>query len=494
MSDGHGVECRGDEDDPVARVVESQARRAISGFGGNLAFLRKAMENGWIPGCEEPGIAEHLDVLRRHLAAENMAEDDEFLLRYALTVPGMQRGIVPPVMVLDPDRNGFSVRRQREAGGQVSRLREVLDLGRAFLPGLDRETPQALNQIADVATSCPLPRPMPEIDAFRQLSSPEGREVASRAIGHLESPRGAVRKLAMSLLRNIACYRFEPLPPGTCRVLRERGILWPSFLFRDAGDDEAHALLDEISRTDDPPDLNHLLLCLAWTRGDVATASFRRWAEEPPGWARGRRVPPSDDLPDAGWWLDATGERVELVSLRCHRLRPAEADAPGVIACRRPIAESCPSCHSPLVELFDLEAADAVLPANAPRRVIGCLYCAMFQPTFVAYRDDGAWEWLAPRTAAQQPFEVPPATRYVILEPAPCPPFATANVFEMDDATTLGGVPMWLQDAEYPRCVGCAARMTFLAQHDNAALRDEGIYYAFYCPACRIMTVHYQQT
>jgi hypothetical protein len=64
----------------------------------------------------------------------------------------------------------------------------------------------------------------------------------------------------------------------------------------------------------------------------------------------------------------------------------------------------------------------------------------------------------------------------------------------LDDASTVGGVPMWLQDAEYPRCIECDRYMSFLAQHDNGPLGEEGIYYAFYCARCRISAVSYQQT
>jgi len=38
--------------------------------------------------------------------------------------------------------------------------------------------------------------------------------------------------------------------------------------------------------------------------------------------------------------------------------------------------------------------------------------------------------------------------------------------------------------------------MKFLAQFDNGPMTppEEGIYYSFYCPDCRIAAVNYQQT
>jgi hypothetical protein len=64
----------------------------------------------------------------------------------------------------------------------------------------------------------------------------------------------------------------------------------------------------------------------------------------------------------------------------------------------------------------------------------------------------------------------------------------------LNDASTLGGIPMWLQHTEFPRCIECGRFMTFLAQHDNGPLRDEGIYYVFFCAQCHVAAVTYQQT
>jgi hypothetical protein len=226
----------------------------------------------------------------------------------------------------------------------------------------------------------------------------------------------------------------------------------------------------------------------------VATANFRRWAENAPPWAAYLRVPPGDYLPEAGWGLDGRGERVELISQRCYRLRPADAGSPGAMACGAPVGRACPCCRSPLAALFDFTRIESDLPQGAPRTVICCLSCSMSAPTFAAYRHDGSWEWIAPTTPVTRAVDVAPEEHYLAREETNCPPFAPANIFEIDDATTIGGAPMWQQDADYPRCPTCAERMRFLAQHDNSALQVEGLYYAFYCPYCCITAVNYQQT
>jgi len=78
----------------------------------------------------------------------------------------------------------------------------------------------------------------------------------------------------------------------------------------------------------------------------------------------------------------------------------------------------------------------------------------------------------------------------------PQPPFAATEPFGIEDATSLGGGPMWLQDAPYPRCPECQQVMKFLAQFDDGSMTppEEGIYYSFYCSDCPIAAVNYQQT
>ena len=113
------------DDDVVTRLLDSHTRRAISRFGGSLSKVSMAIVTRLDTQGSRARSRAHLEALRGHLVATGVAEDDAFLLRYALTVPGMFRGIVPPLMVLEPNRNGFSERRKREAGGQVNRLCEV---------------------------------------------------------------------------------------------------------------------------------------------------------------------------------------------------------------------------------------------------------------------------------------------------------------------------------------------------------------------------------
>jgi hypothetical protein len=277
-----------------------------------------------------------------------------------------------------------------------------------------------------------------------------------------------------------------------------RGVFWPSSIYRDSSDAVAHQLISRIEQTSELLPLNHLLLALAWTRSTAAHQAFREWADRRPAWAAKLHVPPEHYLHSAGWCLDGGGERRDLISPSCFRLELAGEGASPRVGCRARVDQQCPACGGPLGLLFDFSqlSSEYFLGefADAPRRILCCLHCSCYGPVHTAYRADGLANWLSPTEPAKYAFsgERQPCVRK--LGDSPIPPFACAEPYAFGDASTLGGAPSWLQDAEYPRCLECGRVMTFLAQHDNSRLREEGIYYAFFCAPCHVAAVSYQQT
>ena len=206
---------------------------------------------------------------------------------------------------------------------------------------------------------------------------------------------------------------------------------------------------------------------------------------------------PADYLLTAGWCLDENGQARDLIlSKHCFRLCPASKHDSDEICAQIRLDDLCPSCSSRLVWLFDFSRTgldfESLGLAEAPTTVLCCLSCACYGPVFSRYSADGTAEIVSTPEGTVATGGSEPRTRY--LSARPCPPFACAEPFTLEDASTLGGVPMWLQDAEHPRCIECSRYMNFIAQHDNGPLGEEGIYYAFYCRTCRVSAVSYQQT
>ena len=109
--------------------------QCLQQYRGNLHWFCKAVDEGHVPPADDETIRPHVQLLKRHMslaAAAAISEDDEFLLRFGLIVPGLMRGIELPVSILDPERGGFSEERLDQAAVQVRRLQEALRMARRF--------------------------------------------------------------------------------------------------------------------------------------------------------------------------------------------------------------------------------------------------------------------------------------------------------------------------------------------------------------------------
>jgi hypothetical protein len=497
---GSGRPMNGHTDDPVAHLLMIHAADELRSYVGNLSAVVHAVERKWVPANDDPGVPEFLDTLRRYLTDTGLPEDNDFLLRYGLTVPGTQRGITPPLMVLDENRGGLSARRLREVEGQIRRLREALAIGRFLFPDLDGDTQQALLELTALYTRLPNAGDAELLREFRHLSAAQAQQLAAEAFRCVGAGAEVLQDVGTNILQRLACFRNAALTEASCEALITKGIFWPSSLYRDAGDSVASRLTELIATGPDELTLNHLLLALAWTRSEVALEAFRSWSKHAPRWAESLCVPPAEFLLSAGWCLDEAGNRRDLISLDCFRLSDPSGSATAEITCRKTLRDECPSCGGPQGVLFELgkttENRFTGPLAEAPRRVLCCLHCSCYGVVFTRYHPDGTADWLSPVEPSEFAYgEGAGATLCCrTLEPSLMPPFACAKAFGLDDASTLGGIPMWLSDAEYPRCIDCGRLMTFLAQHDNHPLGEEGIYYAFFCAKCRVAGVTYQQT
>lgn len=468
-------------------------------YQGNLRWLCEAVDNGHVPPADDESIRPHVQLLKRQMGITILSDEDEYLLRFGLIVPGLMRGIRPPVSVLNSERGGFSDKRLEQAAGQVSRLREALSTARRHFGNFSPNAVTALRELAEQLKGVAHPDNV-WVAMHSALSDTEADALAKRAFACLDDAAES-RDLGVGILNSLANFRREGLGAQTIEAFR-RELFWPSSIYRDAPDDVANRLIERIEKARGL-ELNHLLLALAWTRGEPALCAFLRWRKTSPAWASGLYVPLEDYLHHAGWALDANGERRNLVSLSCHRITPS-TDASTerfAVPCRKEVDKHCPACGGSLAWLFDfINLPDEFFSGdrtNAPRRVLCCLDCACFCPAvFSRYQPDGTVELhSATNFEAKESFGGrPPSIRELVL--APLPPFSASEPFGIDDATTLGGVPMWLQDAQHPRCPECQNVMKFLAQFDSSSMKppEEGIYYSFFCPDCRIAAVNYQQT
>jgi hypothetical protein len=125
------------------------AAKHVASYHGILKSLRDAVEQGYVPAAGDQNVRSYVEQLKQYLVNAGTPEEDDFLLRFALLAPGLQRGIRPPMDVLKPSRGGFSQPRLLEAAGQAAHLREALRVGSHLLGDLSTDTRTASFELAN---------------------------------------------------------------------------------------------------------------------------------------------------------------------------------------------------------------------------------------------------------------------------------------------------------------------------------------------------------
>jgi hypothetical protein len=298
---------------------------------------------------------------------------------------------------------------------------------------------------------------------------------------------GELEKLAAADPARLAPYLAE---------LLYHDVLWPPTLFRAADRDVVTKVVDRIDAgTSSSHDLARLLLILAHTRDAVAEAALRRWQNLPPVGMGNLHLSPLDYAKQGGWTVHKGGARRELCGSVAYELlmRPAPQTAAG---------EVCPWCASPLWTALDLDTGHAEVGRalahtqwSGRLRIMTCFLCVNFTPLYTAVTPDGGAAWSAHNRRPDYlecSTEEPPELLPVVGAQRATPYLASAWD---EGGSTLGGVPNWIQDAEYVDCGACGQPMDYIGLLGLADLGwNEGADYLFLHAPCGLAAVCYQQS
>jgi hypothetical protein len=213
-------------------------------------------------------------------------------------------------------------------------------------------------------------------------------------------------------------------------------------------------------------------------------------------------VPPHAYAQEAGWELLPTGGRRDLFFPTVLPLVPPEA-VPEVVAgvnIGTPTDQHCPWCGRQLISLLDIDlhgVANSVLRLSGTRlRATTCDVCSSYGVVFSKNSGTGESIW---HPANARPDYLPDDTsdwdtfpeQPLVLSGEWRHFMESANWMRLDDAafSQIGGLPTWIQDAEYPVCPDCSQTMVFFGQISNEGFNDwmEGIDYCFLCPQCNVV-------
>ncbi len=273
--------------------------------------------------------------------------------------------------------------------------------------------------------------------------------------------------------------------------------------------DQAEIIRDRLftvmSDTKGTLSINHVLCALAWIGDQRVCDEFWGWENSPPRWRGQLHFGPSRHAHVAGWEPTENGRR-DLYHKTCFAIRPVKAgeNSSESVVLLKESSGHCRWCHSRLVSLLELNLSApefSFLGFGGPYLpVVTCEACSCFGAVYGKVDQAGVAHWsdtnrrpnwlpgniASWRRGPWSGVQVRLTPRRAIHAVDWCMPVTTSQI---------GGLPSWVQNAEYPCCPECRKTMTFIAQLDNGHFPgSEGIYYAFLCTNCRITATIYQQT
>ena len=282
---------------------------------------------------------------------------------------------------------------------------------------------------------------------------------------------------------------------------------WPPEIYRSSSREIRDRWLRaiEVDTQRETLPLNLLLLTLAWIGDETVARRFHEWRNNPPEWTSQLYIEPFQYAPSGGWELTESGQRRELTSTQCYPLVPSVVDSTSPVVVVKDQESECPWCQQKLVSLLTVDLQDPLFEewrGDRPQlEILCCHVCACYGPVFCDLAADGTARWSVhnqrpsylPEDASEWG-RLPPQALKVVPERRS--PYFAIDWTSGAPLSQIGGMPGWVQDAEYPGCPGCKKTMSFLAQISNEEIEEhsEGVYYLFLCNECGIGATNYQQT
>ncbi len=344
------------------------------------------------------------------------------------------------------------------------------------------------------------PSPQSTEELYSRLNAEQAGRLMTMAA---DAMRAGNEDFAEDIAKSLATLTDYPLDL-MLEAWIERNHFWPSVVFRSAGAAIRDAVVGALESG--TANANLALSALAWIGDAKVRELFREWEASPPRWRSSLHVGPAHYANVAGWEL-GTHERRNLFHDECWAITPALPNqAPDKsLRLMHEVSQSCPWCHRQLIYLVVLDLADerfAFLGVSGERLpILTCDACNCYGAAFIYSRiaPDGVVrladenkrpDWLRDDVSSwEHPWEQVPVCLHQRRA------IHAVDGWDSVGLSQIGGLPTWVQDAEFPKCPDCAGTMKFVAQVDNGQFPyHEGVYYAFLCASCRVTATTYQQT
>ena len=276
-------------------------------------------------------------------------------------------------------------------------------------------------------------------------------------------------------------------------TLIDKKVFYCPEIYRHADESIADKLIDLVKKNDS--EKNYILICLAWIGTQNVIDFFIDSSENRPKWTKKLYVLPKEYADQAGWVIEKTGKRRELISKEVSVLKnkdkaeSANQDFHSFVE----HSENCPFCKSKLTKVFSTQIDKNIEFST-------CLLCGCYEPIFMRIDENGKSTWHDKNKKWERfddSMEMDSiAPNILVLTDEKRKPEFTISQFVEISKSQIGGYPTWIQDAEYLKCPDCGETMDFIGQIDFEDVKEygEGIYYFQHCKNCNITGTNYQQT
>lgn len=340
--------------------------------------------------------------------------------------------------------------------------------------------------------------PKSKEEMYNNLSYKEIQELKEYAISLFSSD---VDK-CIEILLHLVCLRGVNINEFLKVLIMNNELSEPS-LFLGASDEIAEMLLNKLNTYDGSVDLNHILLGLSMIGNDRVVETFNKWKKKEPCFSNEIYIKPYDYSYEGGWKIDENGKRKNLYYdksyITSNETNKSSLDVSFFVKEK----EKCRYCKEDLYSLFKINSSDFITKLTGlmwdKMNIASCVNCTCYGHIYTDFDTKGNINWsesnVIPDYLPMEEYDEDEFKQIYMDDHAMLPSYAS-NQFLDVKFTKIGGMPAWVQSAEYPVCPKCNNDMMFVGQVSLEYFEEygEGIFYGFICEDCKTAATVYQQT
>ncbi|MDS0524715.1 hypothetical protein NNC19_03420 [Clostridium sp. SHJSY1] len=307
-----------------------------------------------------------------------------------------------------------------------------------------------------------------------------------------------------NILLNLLCLRDANIDE-CLKVLVRDECYYPQELFKGASKEVRDLILNQLELEENKTDINHILMALAWIGDDKVVEIFNNWKKQEPNFSKVLYVPAHEYSYEAGWKLDSNGNKRDLFFKECYGVKVGQHKKEDSVSFIEKHNGKCKWCGRNLNSLLKVDLNDEKMKfleiEGKTLNLVTCDNCACYGNVYMDVDFYGRSRWSSynitpeylPKDIDLEDYDY---DKSICIEDEIKNKNYGISQFVEGYKSKIGGLPTWIQDAEYPKCPKCGEDMIFIGQVSMEDVMEygEGIYYGFLCKECKITGTAYQQT